>query len=196
MNDFQHETSVELFVNEYETYSKLAAEHVVRKFGIIAQAKSTLSYRGFEQFCTEIHLKHTSSKCRKFIKVGAESDWLLPIAAHLPAEWTTIYEVAKLGPAVANELIRSGILNPEMSAKQLKAAVWVDDETRKDFAYDQAGEDIVIIYMYTIDPSGLAIHEQKKLYCDLDRVAQSYGVTVVRVRKVELEQTIIAEEAA
>ena len=56
--------------------------------------------------------------------------------SHLPGDWTTIYDVVKLGQTKAKELIELGTLHPQATAKTLKAAA-----TMK--AVPKASDDVV-----------------------------------------------------
>jgi hypothetical protein len=100
-------------------YGKLAAEHHVRRSMALARAKGKGSTQ-FEEFCERVNLRPSSSTTRKYLKIGVEGDWLLLIAKNLPADWTTIYNVAVIGENKARDLIEHGFLHPEATAKKLK----------------------------------------------------------------------------
>ena len=116
----QNEPTVETLVTEFRTYGKAAAKQVILRCKTVAIAKARLGYSGFQEFCRLVRLEPKSSTCRKYKLIGAEADWLQPIAAHLPGDWTTIYDVVNLGQTKAKELIELGTLHPQVTAKSSK----------------------------------------------------------------------------
>jgi hypothetical protein len=94
----QNEATVEFLANEFNAYGKAAAEQIIRRGRTVARAKGTLGYSGFQEFCRLVRLDPKSSTCRKYIRIGAEADWLLPIAAHLPGRLDNDLQRCKAWP--------------------------------------------------------------------------------------------------
>jgi hypothetical protein len=191
----QSEATVESLAAEFRTYGKAAAEQVILRCKTVATAKAKLGYSGFQEFCLLVRLEPKSSTCRKYKLIGAEADWLQPIAAHLPGDWTTIYDVVKLGQSKAEELIGLGTLHPQVTAKNLKAAA-----TMK--AVPKASDDVVgdaigttEPCVFRVDASDLSDQDRLSLYDDLEKASAGFALAVTGLPK-RLAKTIIIEREA
>ena len=58
---------------------------------IVDEAKRSLDYGGFRDFCNEIDHKPKSSTIRKYVVIGKVYPRLIIYAEQLPATWTSIY---------------------------------------------------------------------------------------------------------
>ncbi|WP_167768332.1 hypothetical protein [Bradyrhizobium sp. MOS001] len=178
MENYQNEDTIDSLVDEFTMYGKLAAEHHIRRCSTLARAKAK-GKNGFYEFCERVHCKPDSSTTRKYLKIGIEADWLLPIAPHLPPEWTTIYDVAVLGREYAEELIERGILNPQAPAKVLKklelAKAGDPAETNDE---DAQGADTAGPCILAVDASSLSDQDLIDLYRALYKSANWYGLSV------------------
>jgi hypothetical protein len=191
-------TAVEPFVKEFNAFGKLAAKHIILQRRTVARAKASLNYEGFGEFCCQVGLDPKSSKCRKYQRIGAEADWLLPIADGLPPDWTTIYALATLGQNKVEELIRLGKLHPETTAKQLRAATNANglDGTVTIDVPEEADIEAAETCVYVVDASDLPEEGKLALYCDLEMAAARHGLTVTGLSNHLAERLIIEREAA
>jgi hypothetical protein len=178
MENHHDEETIDSLVKEFVTYGKLAAEHHIRRCSTLVRAKAK-GKNGFVDFCERVHCKPDSSTTRKYLKIGLEADWLLPIAPHLPPEWTTIYDVAVLGRDNANELIEQGVLNPQAPAKVLKKL----DSAKADPAEAndedaQVADSAAGACILAVDASSLSDQDLIDLYGALAKSANWYGLSV------------------
>jgi len=197
MENIKNEETIESLVTEFNTCGNVAAEHLVRRCRTVARAKAK-GKNGFEEFCAKAKLKPGSSTTRKYVRIGAEADWLLPIADRLPADWTTIYDVAVLGRAKAEEMVRIGTLHSQVTAKELKAAAI--GEVSNDVVSDTAvaGEAIVTTEpcLFQVDASDLSDQDRLSLYQDLEEATARHGLVVTGLPDGLVERLIIEREAA
>ena len=191
------EVTVESLVARFYTLGKAAAKQVILQGRTVALAKTQLTNTEYQEFCRQVGWHPKSSTCRKFQKIGTEADWLLPIAGRLPANWTTIYDVARLGQAKAEELIRLGILHHEAPAKVLKASTIAEapDATPETIGAHEtfAGTGRCV---FQIDASDLCDQERLNLYHDLENASAGFALAVTRLPDRLAEKRIIDREAA
>jgi hypothetical protein len=191
------EPTIESLVAEFNTLGEMLSEHHVLRCKPVARAKAK-GKNGFEEFCAKAKLRPESSTTRKYLKIGLEADWLLPMAHQLPAEWTTIYDVAVLGQAKAEEMVRLGTLHPQVTARELKAAA--SSDVSDDIVSDTSEADETIgttePCVFQVDASDLPDQERLKLYRDLEQKAAEYGLTVAGLPHDLAERLIIDCEAA
>jgi hypothetical protein len=197
MENIKNEETIESLVNEFNACGKVAAEHVVRRCRTVARAKAK-GKNGFEEFCAKAKLKPGSSTTRKYVRIGAEADWLLPIADRLPADWTTIYDVVKLGQVKAEELIRLGILHPQVTAKELNAPTVADisDDVVSDASVADETIGAAEPCLFQVDASDLSDQDRLNLYHDLEDAAARHGCVVTGMPDRLAEKDIIEREAA
>lgn len=189
----QNEATVESLATEFNAFGKVAAEQIILRGKTVAKAKTTFEYKDFHEFCRLVRLEPKSSTCRKYKLIGAEADWLQPIAENLPGDWTTIYVVVRLGQAKAEELIRLKVLHPQATAKELKAATTV-----KPSGANPADEPVNTTEpcVLQVDASDLADQDRLNLYLDLEETAARHGLSVTGLPKRLAETLIINREAA
>ncbi|WP_063980607.1 hypothetical protein [Bradyrhizobium sp.] len=195
MENHQDKETIDSLVEEFTTYGKLAAEHHIRRCSTLARAKAK-GKNGFVEFCERVNCKPDSSTTRKYLKIGLEADWLLPIAQHLPPEWTTIYDVAVLGRENAKELIEQGVLNPQAPAKVLKkldSAKASDPVDTNDGAVEDSSTGTGIL---VVDASGLSDQDLLDLHCALAKSANWYGLSVAGLPDRLKDAVAIDREAA
>jgi hypothetical protein len=185
MENDQNEATVESLATEFNAFGKVAAEQIIHRGRTVARAKTTFEPKDFQEFCRLVRLEPKSSTCRKYRLIGAEADWLQPIAAHLPGDWTTIYDVVKLGQTKAEELIQLRVLQPQATAKELKAATTVKPTI-------VTAEPCV----FQVNASDLSDQDRLKLYVDLKQAAAANGLSVTGLPKRLVEKSIIEREAA
>ena len=91
----ENEETIESLVAEFNAYGKAAAENLIRGYRSLVRAKAKGKDK-FKEFCGGTGLDPKASKTRKFALIGAEADWLLPMANRLPPDWTKLYDLVKL----------------------------------------------------------------------------------------------------
>jgi hypothetical protein len=196
MENIQTDETIESLVVEHNDCGKVASEYIVRRFSTFPRAKAK-GKNGFEEFCEKVKCKPSSSTTRKYLKIGTEADWLLPIADRLPSDWTTIYEVAVLGQAKAEELVSRGILNPQATAKALKAATIAevsDDVVDQSEAVETIGAAELCVFQ--VDASDLSDQDRLSLYHALEDEAARHGCVVKGLPDRLAQNDIIEREAA
>jgi hypothetical protein len=196
MENIQTEETIESLVVEHNDCGKVASEYIVRRFSTFPRAKAK-GKNGFEEFCEKVKCKPSSSTTRKYLKIGTEADWLLPIADRLPADWTTIYEVAVLGQTKAEELVSRGILNPQATAKELKAATTADvsDDAVSDTSVADEAIGTAEPCVFQIDASDRSDQDRLALYRELVQAVLWLGLTVTGLPD-RLAETLISEREA
>lgn len=202
----ENEETIESLVAEFNAYGKAAAENLIRGYRSVARAKAKGKNR-FIEFCDGTGLDPKSSTTRKYALIGAEADWLLPIADRLPPDWTTIYDVVKIGQARAEELVHRGFLHPQMTAKELMGATTtemsddvVSDTSTTDEMPDTVTDDdkgiIPESCILRIDASNLSDSDRLMLFVHLVSAAAPYGLAVAGLPERLAERVIIEREAA
>jgi hypothetical protein len=199
MENVQHEETIETLVAKFNKFGRAAAAQLIERCKAVSQAKAK-GKNGFEEFCEKVQIKPGSSTTRKYAIIGAEADWLLPIADQLPADWTTLYDVAALGQTKAETLISRGILHPQATAKEIKAEAAkiagvcdavVSDTSTADETSSAGGQCVL-----QVNASSLADQALLDLYHALVNEAARHGLTVTGLPKRLAEESIILREAA
>jgi hypothetical protein len=194
-----NEQSIESLVAKFNACETAAARTRIEGFVFVASAKA-LGKLKFKAFCDGAGLNPKSSTTRKYALIGAEAGWLLPIADHLPPEWTTIYTLVTLGEARAQELIESGCLHPQVTAKELVAATTAplsdipSDPSQADGIDEATGTAEPCIFQ--VNASDLSDQDRLALYQELEERAVQRGLTVTGLPDALLEILIIEREAA
>jgi hypothetical protein len=206
MEIIQNEETIDSLVAEFNCSGELVKEHHIKRGKAASRAKSK-GKNGFDEFCEKTSIKPQSSTARKYVKIGNEADWLEPIIAHLPTDnWTTIYDVAVLGNAKAEELIGRGILHPQATAKQLREAAMAgeadavapDTETEGETndGTDAETYDVPEPCVFQIDATGLTDKDRLRLYHDLVDAVRWLDLTVTGLPNRLATAAIIDREAA
>jgi hypothetical protein len=191
------EETIESLVAEFTAYEKAAAKTRIQGFRCVSTAKAK-GKNGFKEFCDRAGLDPKSSTTRKYALIGAEADWLLPIADDLPAEWTTIYAVVTLGPIKAKALIDRGVLHSQVTAKELKAATVPEAPDEVMSEADEVDEPASTAEpcIFQVDASVLSDEDRLKLYHGLEKEATKYGLTVTGAPRHLAERLVVDREAA
>jgi hypothetical protein len=159
-----YEDALRLFVSEYNSFTKQAAEHLIRKCATVAQAEATLSEDALDRFCKQVKLDKKSSTFRKYRKIGQKAERLLAVADQLPDNWTTLYSLAKLEPQEFDELVTSERLHPGITASDLSS-----------ISSSASTEERCV---FRIDVTPLPDGHRAKVFHELEGVAEKYGVTI------------------
>jgi hypothetical protein len=191
----QIEQSIESLVAEFKSCNKLAGRQLIQGYAAVSRAKAK-GKNGFEDFCDGAQLDPKSSKTRKYVIIGNNADWLLPIVDKLPADnWTTIYDVVVLGQVRAEEMARLGTLHPQITAEELKAAAIAEGSERGADATKEAAttaEQCVL----QVDASDISDEDRLNLFHKLEEAAARHGLAVTGLPDRLAEKLIIEREAA
>jgi len=172
------EPTIDALAHEFNKHDRSAAEHIVLGGKAVSQAKAK-GDDAFVEFCATINYDRKSSKLRKYKRIGDEAHWLWPIVNRLPADWTTIFDVAVLGQAKAEVLIHRGILTPQMSGKDLKAAkMQLSDDVVSNAGITDEEVSKTESCVLQVDASGLSDTDRIDLYLRFQSAAKRHGLTV------------------
>ena len=111
------------YVKELSILCANSAAAILAISRILLQAKIELSKVDFEQFLSETKYDENSSALRKRLVIADADVRLMPIAHLLPSNWTTIYRIAALQPSDLDRLCKKNILHPEVTAREIGAAL-------------------------------------------------------------------------
>jgi hypothetical protein len=109
-------------VTQFHQFARKSAEGVLEMARVV-KAASLLSDADFYRFCDRTDLKAGSSTARKLITIGEKYNFLITQADKLPANWTTIYAVARLANEQIQTLIDQGVVNTNTAAAELERAL-------------------------------------------------------------------------
>jgi hypothetical protein len=109
-------------VTQFHQFARKSAEGVLEMARVV-KAASLLSDADFYRFCDRTDLKAASSTARKLITIGEKYNFLITQADKLPANWTTIYAVARLANEQIQTLIDQGVVNTNTAAAELERAL-------------------------------------------------------------------------
>lgn len=93
-------------VARFNSYKRKTAENIIEMGRIVVEAKS-LPNDDFHDFCLLIGYDWASSTIRKLESIGNKYDYLISKSDRLPANWTVIYEISRLGEDVIEDYIQS-----------------------------------------------------------------------------------------
>lgn len=199
MENYQDEETIESLIAEFKSYGKLLAKQQIERCKLVARAKAK-GKTGFEDFCANTYLKPDSSTTRKYLKIGLEADWLLPMADYLTDDWTTTYDVAVLGQATAEDLVSRGILHPQVTARELKAATTTDvsDAVPPDAEIETSDETNAAPEpcIFKVDATNLSDDQRLDLYHRLEEASAGFPVALTGLPDHLAERHIIEQEAA
>jgi hypothetical protein len=118
-------------VAQFHQFARKSAEGVLEMARVVKEA-SLLADFEFLRFCNRTSLKASSATTRKLIVIGEKYNFLSSNADKLPANWTTIYAVAKLANEQIQSLIDQGVVNTNTAAAELERAL--SSKTNNHFA--------------------------------------------------------------
>ena len=103
-------------VNEMITKS---AKSIIEIGMTFHDAKRSLSKEDYKIFVTNIKYSKNSSSIRKWESIGEKALRLRSVADRLPLTWTTIYKIAVMNADDFETLIKSKVLNPDVTSAQI-----------------------------------------------------------------------------
>ena len=113
---------IAVLVEKFNTFARKTAEGVLDMSKVVWEARK-LKDSEFFKFCEIVGMDGSSSTVTKLIKIGQKYEYLIGHAEKLPANWTTIYELAKLTEEQIEGLINRGVVSTSLIAADLNAAL-------------------------------------------------------------------------
>ncbi len=111
-----------VLVEKINTFARKTAEGVLEMAKVVCEARK-LKDSEFFKFCEMVGMDGSSSTVKKLIRIGQKYEYLIGHAEKLPANWTTVYELAKLTEEQIEELIDRGVICTSLIAADLNAAL-------------------------------------------------------------------------
>ena len=118
-------TTVEIYVEQFNQFSRKTAESIIGMAETMYQAKKNLpkskgnnKLEKFNEFLTGIRYNPKSSAVRKLLQIGEMADMLKRHSDQLPNTWTTLYTLTQLGQETLERLISNQLVIASVTAKQ------------------------------------------------------------------------------
>src|ERR1700749_2297942 len=86
------------FVERYRNLTQRSAADIIELGAVVLDAERTLNGPQLETFCERVKLKRKGATYRKHRAIGEAEAELRPLIGSLPSNWTTLYQLARLGP--------------------------------------------------------------------------------------------------
>ena len=97
-----------------------SAKSILDIANIFVEAKENLDREEYAEFLKLTKYSEKSASVRKWGKIGESSIRLETIVDRLPANWSTVYEIAKLHANDFDALVKSDVLNTDVTVKEIK----------------------------------------------------------------------------
>ena len=97
-----------------------SAKSILDIANIFVEAKENLDREEYAEFLKLTKYSEKSASVRKWQKIGESSIRLETIVDRLPANWSTVYEIAKLHANDFDALVKSDVLNTDVTVKEIK----------------------------------------------------------------------------
>lgn len=114
-------TEVIGYADTFKTYFIKTAENILEMAKVAFTAKTKLGSNQFREFSYLIGFDPSSSTLKKLQVIGKNYDALSKNITVLPANWTTLYEIAQLPEDKFNAAIDKGVINPNVLGRDVKA---------------------------------------------------------------------------
>jgi hypothetical protein len=109
------------YADTFKTYFIKTAENILEMANVVFTAKETLGANQFREFTYLIGFESTSSTLKKLYAIGKNYGILSKNIGALPANWTTLYEIAQLPEDKFIAAIDKGVINPNVLGRDVKA---------------------------------------------------------------------------
>ena len=131
---------IQASVIEFKGYAKKTAENILEMGRVVFEAKKNLkANKGeFEAFCAGVGFKSDSSSIKKLAQIGKGYSFMKSQADHLPNNWTTLYEIARLTEYQLNTFIDQGLIHQNVLGSVIKTL----NGSKKDD--EVVGEEIIL----------------------------------------------------
>lgn len=96
--------TVQDYVNQYRI-SLTKTAHSIIELGLTVYTAKIKLGKDFKEFCNQIGSQPNSSTIKKWIKIGEKAELLRKHEEHIPSDWTTVYQLARLSQEQFDELV-------------------------------------------------------------------------------------------
>ncbi len=112
-------------VEEFRQYARKTAESVVEMGRIVYETKQQLKKdkAAYEDFCSRIGYQSKSKSIVKLGQIGKVYTILKNHVELLPNNWTTLYEIARMGEQKIADFIEQGLIRQNMLGSEIKLLV-------------------------------------------------------------------------
>ena len=108
------------YITSFKTAFSKTAKSILDIGRIVIEAKKELSQDQYKLFAFQIGFETTSPTLLKLIKIGERYDDLIAKVDLLPANWTTLYDIAQLPADQFEKCVDEGLIKPHVLGKQIK----------------------------------------------------------------------------
>ncbi|QWD68267.1 hypothetical protein AOC21_09595 [Polynucleobacter sp. VK25] len=109
------------YADTFKTYFIKTAENILEMAKVVFTAKEKLGKNQFREFSYLIGFDPTSSTLKKLQGIGKNYEVLSKNISALPANWTTLYEIAQLPEDKFIAAIDKGVITPNVLGRDVKA---------------------------------------------------------------------------
>jgi hypothetical protein len=114
---------IENSVKEFKVFARKTAENILEMGRIVYETKNKLGTKNkvdFENFCSRIGFNSKSKSIIKLALIGKGYTHLKKQSNHLPNNWTTLYEIARLTEDQFVEFIEDGSIHQFVLGSEVK----------------------------------------------------------------------------
>lgn len=108
------------YITSFKTAFSKTAKSILDIGRIVVEAKNKLSKDQYKVFAFQIGFETTSPTLLKLIKIGERYDDLIVKVDLLPANWTTLYDIAQLPAEQFEKCVDDGLIQPNVLGKEIK----------------------------------------------------------------------------
>ncbi len=174
--DDSNPNTVAYYVKRYQAIAPKSAASIIELGETLSALEQCLGRKHWNEFYARVGLDPDGSTVRKLRVIGRASQQLKRLLPILPNNWTTIYELAKLPYERYIKVVDSGILNPFVTAKEIRQVAFPSKKTDRKPAF-----------RVSLNLSALTDGEKKKVVKQLQDVAKLHAVKLETDRKADLD---------
>lgn len=108
------------YITSFKTAFSKTAKSILDIGRVVVEAKNKLSKDQYKVFAFQIGFETTSPTLLKLIKIGERYDDLIVKVDLLPANWTTLYDIAQLPAEQFEKCVDDGLIQPNVLGKEIK----------------------------------------------------------------------------
>ena len=108
------------YITSFKTAFSKTAKSILDIGRVVVEAKNKLSKDQYKVFAFQIGFETTSPTLLKLIKIGERYDDLIGKVDLLPANWTTLYDIAQLPAQQFEKCVDDGLIQPNVLGKEIK----------------------------------------------------------------------------
>ena len=109
------------YADTFKTYFIKTAENILEMAKVVFTAKEKLGKNQFREFSYLIGFDPSNSTLKKLQGIGKNYEVLSKNISALPANWTTLYEIAQLPEDKFIAAIDKGVITPNVLGRDVKA---------------------------------------------------------------------------